>query len=224
MRGLCGRETLRLPSFLMSESSPSKREAWLEPVPEAARSYVRELLNTHPLRLSLAKDRNTRLGDYRPPAADGRHRISVNAGLNRYAFVITLIHEYAHLAVQVELGSRVSPHGIEWKTRFSQLMQPLLRAEVFPEPLLSVLKKHMLNPSASSLTDRALVAELRKFDPIEQIDARPLLSELPEGSAFKLPNGMIFNKGRMRRSRIACVRQDNRKVYLVHPLVRVEAL
>ncbi len=208
----------------MSEKAPLKRESWLEPVPESAKPYVRDLLNTHPLRLTLAKDRNTRLGDYRSPGKDGRHRISINSGLNRYAFVITLIHEYAHLAVHVEHGSRISPHGKEWKSRFSELMQPLLREDVFPEPLLAVLRKHMLNPSASSLTDRALVAELRKFDPVEEIDGRPLLSELPEGTAFKLPNGMIFNKGRMRRSRIACVRQDNHRVYLVHPLVRVEAL
>ncbi|MBI1316298.1 sprT domain-containing protein [bacterium] len=202
----------------------SSTDAWLEKIPEAARPYTRQLLHSHPLRLTLAKNRNTRLGDYRPPGKDGRHRISVNATLNPYSFLLTLIHEYAHLLVHLSHGNRVAPHGTEWKQQFSTIMQPLLHETVYPEPLLSVLRLHMRNPDASSLTDRALVAALRAFDPVDQQTDWPLLSELPEGSRFRLSNGMEFCKGALRRSRIACVRLDNQRLYLVHPLVRVKAL
>jgi len=217
------RQALRLPAFL-TMASPSTSDAWLDKIPEAARPYTRQLLNTHPLRLTLAKNRNTRLGDYRPPGPDGRHRISVNATLNPYSFLLTLIHEYAHLLVYLSHGNRVAPHGTEWKQQFSAIMLPLLTEGVYPEPLLRVLRQHMRNPDASSLTDRVLVAALRAFDPAELQTDWPLLSELPEGSHFRLPNGMEFHKGALRRSRIACVRLDNQRLYLVHPLVRVEAL
>jgi SprT protein len=41
--------------------------------------------------------RSSKLGDYRPPQRGLPHRISVNHNLNQHEFLITLIHEMAHL-------------------------------------------------------------------------------------------------------------------------------
>ena len=39
------------------------------------------------------------------------HRISVNGNLNKYSFLITLIHELAHLLTFTQYKNRVDPHG-----------------------------------------------------------------------------------------------------------------
>ena len=50
------------------------------------------------------------------------------------------------------------------------------------------------------------------------------LEQIPEGSTFSLLNGKTFKKGSLIRKRYRCVRMDNKKVYLVNPLVRVELI
>jgi hypothetical protein len=40
--------------------------------------------------------RQTRHGDYRK-GVNGKHEITVNSNLNKYKFLITLIHEISHL-------------------------------------------------------------------------------------------------------------------------------
>lgn len=117
--------------------------------------------------LNITKSRSSKLGDFRVPAPGHKPRISVNYNLNPYAFLITLLHEIAHLIVYDKMGnyrSTIKPHGVEWKREFKSLMNPFLKPDIFPEPLLYILKRHMLNPKASSSSDIDLVKELKKHD------------------------------------------------------------
>ncbi|HEX2607969.1 MAG TPA: SprT-like domain-containing protein, partial [Flavisolibacter sp.] len=69
--------------------------------------------------LTIAKERKSILGDYRHRTGNQNHRISINGNLNTYAFLITLLHELAHLLQFEKYGNRVAAHGKEWKNLFS---------------------------------------------------------------------------------------------------------
>ena len=64
--------------------------------------------------IRVSKPRKTKLGDYRRPGRPHQpHRISINGNLNPYAFLITLLHEWAHLEIYQEYKGKVAPHGPE---------------------------------------------------------------------------------------------------------------
>jgi len=72
------------------------------------------------VRFRIAKPRKTKLGDYRPPYGKHGHRISVNADLNPYSFLITVLHEFAHLETWKKFKRTTKPHGNEWKMAFQE--------------------------------------------------------------------------------------------------------
>ena len=132
-------------------------------LPEHAVAHCFELIKANHVHLKIVNERQTRHGDYRKDA-QGFHLITVNANLNKYRFLITLIHEIAHLVAFEKFGRNIKPHGEEWKLSFQRLMVPFIRPEIFPHQLLSLLAKHFRNPKASSDTDAKLAIALKQFD------------------------------------------------------------
>lgn len=59
------------------------------------------------------------------------HQITINQNLNKYAFLLTLVHEIAHLITYVNHGWNVKGHGPEWKNCFKKQITPFMRDEVF---------------------------------------------------------------------------------------------
>jgi len=190
-------------------------------LPERAVSPCLELIRLNDVHLKIVNERVTRHGDYRR-LADGQHQITVNATLNKYRFLITLIHEIAHLVAFEKFGRRIKPHGIEWKKTFQHLMLPFIRPEVFPSNLLPLLAKHFRNPKASSSTDARLSIALKTFD--EQQSAKSYVFELPIGSIFRMYNGKLFKKGNKRIKRYECVEVESGKMYLFQPNAEVELI
>ena len=60
-------------------------------VPERAANPAFELIKTHGVYLKIVNERITRHGDYRR-MPNGQHQITVNVSLNKYRFLMTLIH------------------------------------------------------------------------------------------------------------------------------------
>ena len=114
-------------------------------LPELAVSPCFELIKNSQVHLKIVNERVTRHGDYRR-GKDGKHQITVNASLNKYRFLITLIHEIAHLLAFEKYGRNIKPHGVEWKKTFQFLMLPFIRPEVFPSQLLPLLANYFKNP------------------------------------------------------------------------------
>lgn len=189
-------------------------------VPPAAVAPCLQLLSEHRVEVKVVNHRVSKHGDYRSTAL-GIHHITVNASLNPYRFLITLIHEIAHLQAFEYYGRYIKPHGPEWKQTFKFLMLPFLRPEVFPEDLLPHLAKHFINPKASSSVDAKLSLALNRFDGIE---GRVYLSDLPQGGVFKIHNGRQFKKGIQRVKRFECAALDSGRVYLFQPHTEVEYL
>jgi hypothetical protein len=189
-------------------------------IPEQAVNPVFELIVANQVHLKIVNERVTRHGDYRR-GASGKHEITVNANLNKYKFLITLIHEISHLVAFEKFGRNIKPHGDEWKYSFQLLMVPFIRPEIFPPNLLPLLARHFKNPKASSDTDATLSLALKQYDAEND---KNYLFELPYGSVFRISNGKIFKKIAQRVKRYECVEMSSGRTYLFNPNAEVELL
>ncbi|MFV5688772.1 SprT-like domain-containing protein [Flavobacterium sp. ZT3R25] len=189
-------------------------------IPEHAVKPVFELIVDHQVHLKIVNERQTRHGDYRK-GLNGKHEITVNSNLNKYKFLITLIHEISHLVAFEKFGRHIKPHGNEWKYSFQRLMIPYIRPEIFPNHLLPLLARHFKNPTASSDTDVTLALALKQFD---QQNDKNYVFEIPYGSVFRIQNGKIFKKIAIRTKRFECLEISSGKTYLFNPNAEVELL
>lgn len=179
-------------------------------VPATAVDYCVELWRASPFELKITRTRHTKVGDFTSRNTRSHPRITLNNDLNPYLFLMTYVHEVAHLRVYLMHGARVDPHGVQWRSMFTDLMLPLLWEEVFPDGILHELRRHMINPRASSYADVSLTEAFRKFDKNPTVT----LSQIPEGSIFKL-QGRWFRKGKLRRTRVLCRELQSKRDYLV---------
>lgn len=189
-------------------------------IPEHAIKPVFELIVQNRVHLKIVNERHTRHGDYRR-TLNGSHQITVNSNLNKYRFLMTLLHEIAHLVAFEKFGACIKPHGNEWKYTFQQLMVPFIRPEVFPNQLLPLLARHFRNPTASSDTDASLSLALKQFD---QPNDKNYIFELPYGSVFRSKNGRIFSKGAQRTKRFECTEIQSGRIFLFNPNAEVDVL
>ena len=190
-------------------------------LPEHAVVTCFELIKSNSVHLKIVNERQTRHGDYRK-AVNGKHEITVNANLNKYRFLITLVHEIAHLAAFEKYGRMIKPHGNEWKLTFQRLMVPFIRPEIFPHSVLPLVANHFRNPTASSDTDARLAYALKHFD--ERKPDILFINELPTGSMFRIKNGKIFRKNGLRVKRYECLEIKTGKLYLFNANAEVEIL
>lgn len=167
----------------------------------------------------ITKSRASKFGDYRPPFGTSGHRISVNHDLNPHAFLITTIHEFAHLKTWNEHKHRVKPHGPEWKKNFQTLMIPFFERAVFPEDIQHAVQSYIQNPKASSCTDVHLFRTLKSYD--HQEENQYTVETIPAKAVFRIKNGRAFVKGERLRKRYRCVEVKTRRVYLFNPLAEV---
>ena len=157
-------------------------------LPEHAVEPCFELIKANEVHLKIVNERVTRHGDYRK-GPGGKHEITINSNLNKYKFLMTLIHEIAHLVAFKKFGRNIKPHGNEWKYTFQQLMVPFIRPEIFPSQVLPLMARHFRNPAASSDTDATLSLALKQFD---KENDKSYIFEIPYGSFFRIHNGKIF--------------------------------
>ena len=188
-------------------------------LPEHAVQPCFELIKANHVHLKIVNERVTRHGDYRK-AENGYHQITVNANLNKYRFIITLIHEIAHLVAFEKYGRYIKPHGEEWKLTFRQLMLPFIRTEIFPHNLLPLLARHFKNPKASSDTDATLSLALKQYD--EKESDKNYIFEIPYGSHFRIHNGRVFKKIALRVKRYECIELQTGRIFLFQPNAEVE--
>ena len=189
-------------------------------IPDGTLEPVLAYLDKNRVHLTITRERVSVLGDYRPAVPGKNHRISVNGNLNRYAFLITLLHELAHLLTHEVYGSRVAAHGREWKQKFSGLLMEFMTAAVFPEDIREALQASLHNPAASSCADDRLMRILRRYD--VRRNEFQLLEDLSEGCCFMIRGGRTFRKGMVLRKRIKCEEIGTGRQYLFSPVYEVK--
>jgi SprT protein len=191
-------------------------------VPTAAVEQLANWIVEYRIKIKITKTRSTKLGDFRPAFQGAEPLITINHDLNKYAFLITLVHELAHLKAWQKYKNRVAPHGKEWKDEYKYLMQFFLHNSIFPEDVNQALAKYMCNPAAASCSDIPLLRILRKYN--KKSDESLHLEDAPEGCHFQLENGRIFIKGEKRRTRFLCLETATKKRYTVSALAEVRVL
>jgi SprT protein len=190
-------------------------------MPPAAAPLIAKWIDYFQCEFKISRNRATKLGDYRHPFKDSGHKISVNNDLNRYAFLVTTVHEFAHLLTWNEYKNKVKPHGQEWKNNFKRMMSPFLEQSVFPEDIHQAILTYLSNPSASSCTDLQLSRALKRYD---QAYNSSRLEEIPLNTVFTIKDGRKFRKGERLRKRYRCLCLDNGNIYLFNPLAEVTLL
>ena len=173
-------------------------------------------LQQYHVHLTVARERKSILGDYRHKTHHSNHRISVNGNLNQYAFLITLLHELAHLLTFEKWDNRVSSHGKEWKQLFGELLAQFIQHNVFPADIKQALLQSLHNPAASSCADEVLLRTLKNYD--AKKDGLVFVEQLPAGALFATHDGRVFRKGEKLRKRYKCEEVKTKRMYLFSPV------
>jgi hypothetical protein len=189
-------------------------------LPPGTYEPVLNYLRQYKVHLTVAKERKSILGDYRHRTHQDNHRISVNGNLNTYSFLVTLLHELAHLLTFEQYNNKVMAHGREWKMIYSQLLDQFLKHHVFPADIERELLLSLQNPAASSCAEEGLLRVLRKYDATGNNFL--LVEEVAIHAIFRTNDGRVFQKGKKLRKRFQCKEVDTGKIYLFSPVYEVE--
>ncbi|MBN3035420.1 MAG: SprT-like domain-containing protein [Bacteroidales bacterium] len=185
-------------------------------LPEASVDPVTGWLSQYPVRIRITRNRISKFGDYRPPVNGGFHRISINGDLNKYRFLLILLHELAHLRVWVGYGRNARPHGPEWQSEYIGMMEIMADQGIFP----SAIESHI----RSAARNRRCPGRLRLDRLLEQwdpVDGRVPLESLPDGALFRIHQKRTFLKMERLRSRYRCKCLNNGRFYLVNGGIRI---
>ena len=191
-------------------------------LPPGSYTAVMRCLQTYQVHLTITRERKTILGDYRFAVNGKNHRISVNGNLNPYAFLVTLLHELAHLVAFVHYGNRIEAHGKEWKQTYGEILHQFVLLDVLPDDIKAEIKVMMKNPPATSCSEEGLSRVLRKYD--LKPDNQVLVEEVPVNSLFRTGDGRIFRRESQLRKRIKCVEIKTGRTYLFSPVYDVYVL
>ena len=197
-------------------------DALREYIPEGSFDMVVNYLETYKVHLTVTRDRKSILGNYRNKIYDKTHRISVNGGLNKYSFLITLLHELAHLLAFEKSGFRIQPHGKEWKSEYSKILSEFISRQLFPPDVEKVLLSIFKSPGASTCADTNLTRVLKFYD--VKIEGLLFVEDLPDGALFRIKGGREFKKTLKARTRYKCIEIRTGKVYLfsgVHEVLQI---
>ncbi|HEU4717079.1 MAG TPA: SprT-like domain-containing protein [Bacteroidia bacterium] len=189
-------------------------------IPAPAVPLIAEWIYHFDFKLKIKKSRQSRYGDYRPPVRGTNHLITVNNDLNQYAFLLTLVHEIAHLLCFQRHGNNVKAHGHEWKQAYKELMRPFMRLEIFPHDVRAAIIGYMQNPGASTCSDDNLMRVLKRYDANNDLVH---LETLPMYAEF-IYNERSFIKGPRVRTRFQCKEKLSSAVYFFAALAEVKAV
>lgn len=179
-------------------------------------AYITE----YKVHLTVTRERKSVLGDYRNTHFNKNHRISVNGNLNKYSFLITLLHELGHLLAFEKYGNRIPPHGAEWKNEFGKILARFITKKIFPPDIEAELLQSLKSPAASSCAEDGLLRILKKYDTHKS--GFFFVEELPLNSLFKVKGGKTFKKGNKVRKRFVCQEVATGKLFLFSPVAEVE--
>ena len=190
-------------------------------LPAGAYEQVAPFFKTHTIHLTLTYERKSVLGDYRHPTPDNPyHRISINATLNPYSFLITLLHELAHLFTYEHFGNKNAPHGKEWKTQFRHILIPFMGKRFFPADVEKALFAYLHDPAASTCTDPRLYKALYQYD--EHKPGFKLVDDLGINAQFETEDGQLYEIIERLRTRTKCRNLNTGKLYLFQGIVEVK--
>ena len=189
-------------------------------IPEESLDAVCNIVTPLFVRIDIVHPRKRIHGSYRKPKSRlDFHLITVNNDLNPYTFLITLLHEIAHLQAFVNYKSL--EHKEEWKNCFAVLLKEFISLNIFPDDVRSALEEHIQNVKSSDFLDISLTKALQKYDK-ENVVSQDLISleDVPENALFMLENKKMEKLSLIRKYYL-CKELKTNKLYRCHPLMKV---
>lgn len=191
-------------------------------MPLEAVDEVFDFFNRYSVHFHITRERHSKLGDYRWPQRDHNfHEISVNGNLNKYYFLLVLLHEMAHLNCHQRFGCEVLPHGHEWQEEYRQLL--LQYRSIFPPEVAVLIDQYTRRIPLSRTLANKIEAQLRSYDEGYNPSDDLTLDQLPEGSLFRLQQRpeQLFRSVEKRRTRWLCEDAQTRMQYLIRGSAQV---
>ncbi len=190
-------------------------------IPSESFNEIINYINRYKIYLTVTRKRKSVLGDFRHASSGKNHRVSINGNLNKYEFLITLLHEIAHLLTFENFGNKVDAHGKEWKNCYSSLIIQFVNLKIFPTEIEKVLVKTINNPAATANGETELLRVLRNFNDVIK-PGLTIVEEVPFGEIFETQKGKTFKKGLKRRNRYECVEIETGKKYAFSAIAEVK--
>ena len=185
-------------------------------VPAEAVNPLFDFMAEHKVHLHITRERYSKLGDYRWPQPQHRyHEISINGNLNKYHFLMVLLHEMAHLNTWLQHGNTIQPHGHEWQANYARLIN--LYLPLFPTDVSVLLQRYTARIPLSRTIEKQIDAQLRHYNPDYTPSQDITLNDLTPGTRFHIasrPNHH-FQALEKRRTRWICLNLADGKKYLV---------
>lgn len=185
-------------------------------LPENTLPFLKVWFGNYPCHLKITKNRNSKLGDYRK-LPDKSFQITINGTLEPQLFFFVLTHELAHLIAFEKFGRRISPHGIEWKTTFREML--LESIDVYKEDLKPIILKFSKSPKANFMASPELV----KYFHREAEEDLLYLENLEVGDRFSHKKN-VFIIEETAKKRYLCRNLKTGLKYKVNVLAQVKKL
>ncbi len=186
-------------------------------LPENTSPFLRKWFADYYIHIKITKGRNSKLGDYRR-MPDKSHQITINSTLQPQLFFFVLTHELAHLIAFEKYSYRISPHGIEWKNTFREML--LESIEIYEDNLKPIIIKFSRSPKANFMASPDLV---RYFHIQDEDDHLVFLESLSDG-AFFIYRNQKHQINEKSKKRYICTNLENGKKYYFKPLSRVQKI
>ncbi len=193
---------------------------------EIAFDYILSLIDQQGIELEIKKERKTIYGnfkiEYRP---EGRlTKITINGSLPPFQFYFTLLHEIAHYYTTIKYGTRVKPHGKEWKNLFGKYLKRSLELDIFPEALKTQVRQYAENPKASSCSDSSLQIALYQLENKNDVWNLLALSDLSEGTPIESKDGSEYVFIKKLRKNYLLKSPDLKHEYIAPPTLEIKKL
>jgi SprT protein len=190
-------------------------------LPEGAFDLVGKWLQVKDLQIKISSRKGHRLGSYqRDPA--GNQKILINRNQDCYSFLITLVHEIAHMQVRMGTRKKIQPHGTEWKLTFGRLLSETAQLPSLPSDVRGMMLEMANAPMSRQYARVGSGKVLLRYN--SKPEFGHLLADLSEGERFATPDGKIYTRGIKLRTRYKCRREGTSAWYLVGEAVPVRRI
>lgn len=190
-------------------------------LPAGSLEVIGEWLRVDNLSIKLTSGRGQRLGAYKREAS-GMQTILLNRNQDPYSFLITLVHEIAHMQARKLYGRHVQPHGLEWKQTYSRLIIKAAAIPSLPADICAMMAEIARSPESRHYGKISVSKVLLKYS--TKAEPGELLCDIPPGTRFRMPDGKVYIKGEKIRTRYRCKLDGASSVWLISgavPVLRV---